>query len=283
MGIELESYSDTTAFSATVSSWLEEREAENALFLAILAGLTWAPPASIPFMVRVTRGGETVFAAIYHEFNLILSHGPDAAIDAVVAKLGSLAVDFPGVLGPAREAERFALAWAEEQACTAFLAVDQRIYQLTQVRRPAQIPGEMRVILDSDLEVVAAWAYDFDVEALRHKERRTRDEARRKIAARLSEGNLFGWESAGELVCMAGLARPTAKTISVNSVYTPPARRRQGFATALVAAVSEEGLQRGKDACVLYTDLTNPTSNSIYQKIGYRPVCDSRNYRFNSL
>jgi ribosomal protein S18 acetylase RimI-like enzyme len=37
--------------------------------------------------------------------------------------------------------------------------------------------------------------------------------------------------------------------------------------------------QRGKDCVVLYTDLSNPTSNSIYQKLGYRPVCEWKNYR----
>ena len=62
------------------------------------------------------------------------------------------------------------------------------------------------------------------------------------------------------------------------SVYTPPALRRRGFASALVAAVSAVGLASGKEVCVLYTDLANPTSNSIYQKIGYRPVCDWVDY-----
>jgi hypothetical protein len=81
---------------------------------------------------------------------------------------------------------------------------------------------------------------------------------------------------------MAGLARPTRRTTSINAVYTPPEERRNGYATALVAAVSAEGLRRGKSSCVLYTDLANPVSNSIYPKIGYRPVCDSSQYRFRA-
>jgi predicted acetyltransferase len=56
--------------------------------------------------------------------------------------------------------------------------------------------------------------------------------------------------------------------------------RRHGYATALVAALSAEGLGRGKEFCILYTDLMNATSNSIYQKIGYEPLSDWRNYRF---
>src|SRR2546430_643668 len=78
---------------------------------------------------------------------------------------------------------------------------------------------------------------------------RPAEEARQRMAGRIAEGNLFGWDAGGGLVAMAGLARPTAHTISVNAVYTPPAQRRRGFATALVAAVSAAGLARGKRAC----------------------------------
>jgi len=31
---------------------------------------------------------------------------------------------------------------------------------------------------------------------------------------------------------------------------------------------------------LLYTDLANSTSNSIYQKIGYQPVCDVQDWIF---
>jgi predicted GNAT family acetyltransferase len=58
----------------------------------------------------------------------------------------------------------------------------------------------------------------------------------------------------------------------VNAVYTPPEQRRKGYATAAVAALSGMLLAAGKDFCCLYTDVANPTSNSIYRKIGYRPV-----------
>ena len=68
-------------------------------------------------------------------------------------------------------------------------------------------------------------------------------------------------------------ARPTKRAIAVNGVYTPLEWRRRGYATACVAALSEL-LLRGFEFCVLYTDLSNPTSNSIYTRIGYRPVRD---------
>jgi len=55
---------------------------------------------------------------------------------------------------------------------------------------------------------------------------------------------------------------------------------RQGYASALVARLSQHLLDLGYQFINLFTDLQNPTSNAIYQKIGYRPVCDFRMYKF---
>jgi predicted GNAT family acetyltransferase len=58
-------------------------------------------------------------------------------------------------------------------------------------------------------------------------------------------------------------------------VYTPPYFRNRGYAGACVARLSRQILDGGKKYCVLYTDLANPASNSLYMNIGYKPVCDS--------
>jgi predicted GNAT family acetyltransferase len=47
-----------------------------------------------------------------------------------------------------------------------------------------------------------------------------------------------------------------------------------------VAALSRKILEDGKVFCVLYTDLSNPTSNSIYAKIGYRRIAHGQHFRF---
>jgi predicted GNAT family acetyltransferase len=60
----------------------------------------------------------------------------------------------------------------------------------------------------------------------------------------------------------------------IGAVFTPPERRRRGYASALVAAVSRRSLEEGRSWCSLYADLANPTSNSIYQAIGYQPLHD---------
>lgn len=280
--LSLEAYDDPAAFAAAVTPFLERHEAENGLLLGVAnAAITDRPPRLD--MVRAARAGETVFAAFRGHFNLIVTGGPDQAIDATAAHFHAAGVaDLGGVVGPAAAAGRFATVWAGLTGRRADLAVRQRIYQLGQVRWPSPpIPGRMRPLVPADLDLTLAWRTAFDHEALAHELRAADDVRRRQTTERrLATGDLFAWEVDGAPVSMAGLARPTRHGISVNAVYTPPEHRRRGFATALVAAVSQAGLERGKRFCVLYTDLANPTSNAIYQRIGYAPVCDSNDYLF---
>ena len=79
---------------------------------------------------------------------------------------------------------------------------------------------------------------------------------------------------------MARRAGKTPNGITVNLVYTPPSLRRKGYATECVAKLSKLLLDSVSKFCFLFTDLMNPTSNSIYQKIGYRPIIDVDQYEF---
>jgi predicted GNAT family acetyltransferase len=73
---------------------------------------------------------------------------------------------------------------------------------------------------------------------------------------------------------MASLTRQVACVCRVGSVYTPPQRRQRGYGGAVTSAVSRQALAEGAAEVLLYTDLANPTSNALYQRLGYRPVCD---------
>jgi uncharacterized protein len=45
-----------------------------------------------------------------------------------------------------------------------------------------------------------------------------------------------------------------------------------------VAAFSQQLLELGNRFCCVDADLANPTSNAIYARLGYRPVCDAAMY-----
>ena len=92
-------------------------------------------------------------------------------------------------------------------------------------------------------------------------------------------GRLRLWEVDGEArsreaVSMAGSTRPSSGMVRVDAVYTPPRRRRHGYAAAVTAAVTRAALDAGASDVVLFTDLANPTSNAVYTRLGYRPVED---------
>jgi predicted GNAT family acetyltransferase len=133
--------------------------------------------------------------------------------------------------------------------------------------RPAAAP---------DLPVVEAWAHAFIADTgLTDDAADMAEDVRRAVR----DGRLYVWDD-GQPVTMATWTDPTPNGVRVTLVYTPPALRGRGYASSCVAALSALLLASGRRACFLFTDLANPTSNSIYMKIGYRPVCDVHDYRF---
>jgi predicted GNAT family acetyltransferase len=80
---------------------------------------------------------------------------------------------------------------------------------------------------------------------------------------------------------MAAKTRETDHGAVVSLVYTPANHRGKGYASNLTAGLSDHFLKQGYQFCVLFTDLANPTSNAIYQKIGYYPVADMDQYVFS--
>src|SRR5262249_54541361 len=155
-------------------------------------------------------GGDVLLAAMYRDLNLVLSRGPDGAIEAVAAHVAAAGLELPGVIGPAKEAERFAVLWAEQQDRETVLAVEPGLYQLTEVLPARPVSGRMRPLAPADLDVALQWIHALEVEALGFQSGSS-PELRERTASRVAAGNLFGWDLEGRLVSMAGLARPTRR------------------------------------------------------------------------
>jgi predicted GNAT family acetyltransferase len=155
----------------------------------------------------------------------------------------------------------------------------QRIYRLDCVNSVSVVPGRIRLATLADKDLVSSWirAFSIDINEGSNPDLRESD-----ITQRIEKGGIYLWEDTGRPVSMAGKTRPTEHGMAVSLVYTPPEFRRRGYATACVAGVCGGILKSGYDFCTLYTDLSNPTSNSIYMKIGFKPVCDSVEHIFSS-
>lgn len=289
MELRVRRHASVDDFLAAAGSFLGEREAQHNLIFGIATGARTTPELFAddpPRFLSVTDAGGRVVGATLRRppNNQVLSELDDpAAVDALVDALRDEAL--PGVLGPKAAAARFAERWTAGGRQRARVVVAERIFELDRVsppRRPAV--GRWRLAEPADRDRVASWLVAFVTEALRDDEPPSREEASaaadRWIAGRVRR--LYLWEDGGEAVSLVGTGGETPNGIRIGPVYTPPERRGRGYATSLTAAASQDQLDRGRRFCFLFTDLANPTSNHIYQEIGYRPVCDVDQYRFEA-
>ena len=161
---------------------------------------------------------------------------------------------------------------------TARLGVAERIYRLERVLPPPPASGAPRVATTSDRVLLAGWFQSFVSESIPGQDA-TYETAQRNADGWIAGGGLWVWVD-GAPVAMAGAGGRTPNGVRISAVYTPPERRRRGYASALVAALSQAQLDAGLKYCFLYTDLANATSNRIYRNIGYEAVSDVDQYHF---
>ncbi|MFM1896361.1 MAG: hypothetical protein RLZZ385_1435 [Pseudomonadota bacterium] len=275
--LEAINYPEPGAFLERVRHGLEQQEAANSLMLGILFHATREPRAAAQGIINVVvEDGEgwSIAAIMMPSRPLLLSaatHPSDRAIEALTEHLQAMDLPITAVVAPVSLARAFAEAWSQRVGCNVEVRFQQRIHRLTEVRLPVNHSGLLRIATDGDIERVAQWFLEFDIEALNEHDA---DRARERAIKRVSAGVVYLWDD-GEARAMAVRVRTTTHTASIGGVYTPPHWRGNGHATAAVAQLSRELLNEGYAMCVLYTDLANPVSNSIYRRIGYEPVVDS--------
>jgi GNAT superfamily N-acetyltransferase len=192
---------------------------------------------------------------------------PLSAVELAVTIGTKIDPDAPGATGPRERAEAFATATGR----TYQESLSTRQYRLTTLA-PPPVAGTSRMATEDDVALLAAWREAFLVEAVPEAPAAPAAEAMR-TSLRLGHGHAL-WEINGTPVAWAVASLPQAGMTRIGPVYTPPEHRRRGYGAAVSAAASQWALDRGAAEVLLFADLTNPTSNSIYQRIGYEPLDD---------
>jgi predicted GNAT family acetyltransferase len=280
--IRVEQPADVDAFIARAGAFLLAHEPEHCLILGIAGNLQrgTTPLREPPRLALVVDGAddERVLAAAVQTppYNLVVSMVEDLdAVDALAAELAD--DDLPGVNGPPEVAARFVEVSTNRTGREARRTLAERIFRLSAVRPPRPAPGGMRFAEPADRALLIAWIEAFSREALGTVE--SADEAVDRWIARQGR-SLYIWEDGDVRVSLCGVGAPTNNGIRVGPVYTPPEHRGHGYASNLVAEVSQAQLDAGRRFVTLFTDLANPTSNKIYMDIGYEPVADFDQYVF---
>jgi uncharacterized protein len=283
---EVVRFDDAGAFLAEAEPLLLADEARHNLILGIAGTIRDAPDLyPLRSLWLAHAAGRPVAAALRTPpYNLVLAR-PESpqALEALVA---SIADELPGVNGAVLEVEEFAELWTRRTGVRRRTNMRQSVYALEQVEPLLPVPGSARVATADDRDLVLRWWIAFGEEVL-HEGGPGRDRAEVTVEHRLSAPStgILLWEDEGKPVSLAGWGGRTPNGVRVGPVYTPPELRGRGYATALTADLSQRLLdgrlfEGGRRFCFLYADLAKPTSNAIYERIGYRRVAESREIVF---
>jgi GNAT superfamily N-acetyltransferase len=284
---------DVTAFLAAAGDYLRSERARNTVLLTVTEGLranraqyassrdAGSGDSAAPLFGWWTGPGGDVAGAFMHTppHPLLLTAVPARVAEDLAATLAGRPL--AAVNGYPEAAEAFAARWCAATGQRFAVHRRMRLYRLDALGWPDPAPaGAPRAATDGDVPLVSEWFAAFGREV---GEQDHEHEQSAAVRDRLSYGGVLVWQAAGAPVSIACITRQVAGMIRVGPVYTPPAARGHGYASAVTAAVSQRALEAGAEEVLLYTDLANPVSNSIYQRIGYRPVEDRAVLLFSAV
>lgn len=277
--MQVEHVKDPLRFPTAAGDFLSRREAENNLMLGLIADIAagrregTGDPA---LYVARDAAGDVAGAALWAGYSLILSRGTPQSHAALADFLFAHHAAPPAISGPADAAAAFALAWLDRTRLPHAPGPVMRLMQTSVPADPPTIPsGIFRRATADDLPRALAWAQAF-AEELNVRAGVQPDRVRWLV----EHGRTWLWCDP-QPVAMAAAVSVVGDGARVGAVFTPPQLRRNGYASACVAALTRQLLRDGSKAVYLYAESQNKTTNHIYESLGYRFVSDWQEYDMN--
>jgi predicted GNAT family acetyltransferase len=282
--MHVKGYKNANDFLNETRDFLEQNEAANNVILGTCLRLSnqTSENHNHSYFASIEENGKlTLVAMMTPPFSIILYSDKivtEYGVSLLIQDLVDKDFDVPGVMASPELAKLFSTTWSKLRGYNIIDGLNMRAYELVKVNHPQYCQGDFRVAKEEDLKIVSTWIYNLEKD---EGSDISYEQAYEMAKNKINNGQLYVWED-NVPVSMACTARSTTNGIVINMVYTPPELRGKGYASSCVASLSHRLLNIGYKFCSLVTDLSNPTSNSIYVKIGYKPVCDYISYSFKS-
>lgn len=283
-------YNDVEEFYTTCSKFLEEYEAENNLIIGILEALRTDiqayDPTIAPVMIVIFDKTEIVLVSLgTPPHNQIISYTENlSSIPVLIDFLIEQKVEVPGILGFKDGALLFADIWTKKRKKTKILNMNERIYKLEEVNPQTLGDNLFELATEENTDIMIQFAKNFAQDAFVNLPKDQIERHQKNMAHGMdkwiAEKLLYVLKVHNQIVSIVKASRNTPNGRAVTLVYTPPKFRRKGYATETVAKLCQSILNEEKMYCFLFTDLANPTSNKIYMNIGFKPILDVDEYRF---
>jgi RimJ/RimL family protein N-acetyltransferase len=283
--MKVQFYDDITDFITLSFPFLLQNEAENNLIFSFLNALKENPKRfgkEAPLLISIKDNKKIklifvipppVYATFSYTDNLEL-------IELLIEHLSKSNYKLSGVLAFKEGGKHFAEMWSKKTSLKYRVIRNERIYKLENVSEGTL--GQRKFIAGSknDESLILQWSRDFILEAAPETDEEELEKILFNIRTDIQKEKIFMLLDNNVPVTIVRKSGKTPNGNLVDLVYTPPFLRKKGYATESVAHLSKRLLDEGNKFCFLFTDLLNPISNSIYQKIGYKPIIDVDQYEF---
>jgi predicted GNAT family acetyltransferase len=267
------------SFYNQAKDYLFSDAARHHLLLRITNTLIEHPERyTIPPYLTIVKSQNSVIAVAIQTppYGLVLSQIQDLqAIDIIIENLSQNNIKLPTISGLPTETKAFVEKWSTLNQQSYKLENKLKIHCLTQVNPIIQSNGKLRLATLQDRELLLEWCQAFITEAIPNPEN-----VEHLVDSHLNQNSIYIWQDVTPVSIVCGSGNITIGG-NISLVYTPPQYRQKGYATSVVATLTQDLLNQGYPNCYLFTDLANPTANHIYHKIGYQPICDWHLYQFN--
>ncbi len=274
---------DSAVYENTAGRFVRSRPSEHTVILSVAERVRRSGPDAYgnqPPQYGWWTGPDGAVGAAFLRtppHPILLTDLPDGAAEELAGSYARLDPALSGVSGPRAAADAFGAAWRAETGTPVAVGQNQRLYRLGELASPAPRAGQSgRIAAEADRALLTAWWTAFARASGDPSPRRAEQQA----DDWLSRGAITLWQDAGRPVSMAGHTFAVEGTVRVAPVYTPEPLRGRGYAAAATAQVCRTALAAGAREILLFTDLANPVSNALYQRLGFRPVRDHRVLRF---
>jgi GNAT superfamily N-acetyltransferase len=267
---------DAGKYLDRVGGFLRRRPVEHSVLLSVAAAHVGDAAGATSSLWLWVEDDDGVIATAQHTppHSAYLSTGPPGAMQVLARTLWLMRPSLGGVAGLGTAPQEFAAEWSRLGGPTATPSMQLGVYAADGVTIPTGVAGSLRPAIHTDAALLRRWVDQFVAEA------GVTAVAQDQIGPRIDAGLLFVWEVEAVVVSMAAITAAVGGVSRVQYVYTPPEIRNHGYASACVAALTQRELATAGRTCMLYTDLANPTSNGIYQAVGYRRLGDAVDLRF---
>jgi predicted GNAT family acetyltransferase len=276
--MRVDTVTDAKKFLETSSEELYRFEAEHNLILSLAEHAAKQKNHKMNFYTLSNDDGFVMAAVHEAGHNFVVSRAVQDGVEFLAEHAAAQDISFPGIVGPADVAAPFANAWSRVSGKSFSEYMDQIIYSLKTVTPQEGVEGSFRLARADEKNLIAGWVTSFTKDAHLPKcEQPTLIAALTHAEERIAQGRIGLWCVNDKPVAQASWGG-TDRISRISLVYTPPEHRGKGYASAVVAALSQKRMDEGKKSCCLYADARNPVSNSIYRKIGYEFVGRSSMY-----